>query len=292
MRFFHLWTMRFFLLMSPFFACARSIQWCRYSFGDMTPPRPFGSNDLARVSLTPLLAQEQCDELIAAAVEDKSSCWHRASTSRYGTDRLPALLNIVDVVSDKQLVSAPNVCRLLNEQYLPRWEPLLHDLFCDTSRYVESIDALRLKFARIVKYEASLGEVELGFHQDGPLVTCNIALNSPNEYEGGGTAIKALRLGANIDEELPGGVLRPVDGKEDCLAVVMPAGHALVHPGHVRHAGAPIQSGVRWLLGLFFEGVEIGRPDACSQKLPQGVARVLPSGAWLMRDGSISQPQV
>ena len=147
------------------------------------------------------------------------------------------------------------------------------------------------------RYEADLGEVELGFHQDGPLVTCNIALNGPDEYGGGGTALAPLRPGADpVEGELPlGSSLRPVEGKEDVSAVVMPAGHALVHPGHVRHAGAPIRSGVRWLLGLFFEGVEAGREDEAlglmGQEPPAEVARVLPSGAWLMRDGSIKLPR-
>ena len=189
-------------------------------------------------------------------------------------------------------MSAPNVCRLLNEQYLPRWEPLLHDLFCDTTRYVESIAALRLKFARIVKYEASLGEVELGFHQDGPLVTCNIALNSPNEYEGGGTAIKALRLGANMDEELPGGVLRPVDGKDDCLAVVIASGARFGAPWACTPRGSSHSERCALAARPLFRRRAGWKTRCLLSKITARSGRVLPSGAWLMRDGSISQPQV
>ena len=106
-------------------------------------------------------------------------------------------------------------------------------------------------FIFLCRYDAGLGEVALGFHQDGPLVTCNIPLNSPDDYQGGGTVLAPLQHRAH--DEVPQEFVRTVTGDQNGAAIVVPAGHALVHPGHVRHAGAPIQSGVRWVLGLFFD---------------------------------------
>ena len=130
-----------------------NINWCQYGFENSRPPRPFGQDDLARISRDPLLSSEQCKEIIAAATADGlNGGWSHTSAGRYGTpaSSLPALLNIVDVVSEQQLVTAPTVCQLLNDQ-MPKWEPLLHGLFCGTSSFESSISALRLKFARIVK---------------------------------------------------------------------------------------------------------------------------------------------
>ena len=235
---------------------ATSVEWCRYRFSSTKPPRPFAVNDLAHISLMPLLSHEECETIISAANDDERG-WQHDVSDRYGTaaHRLPARLNIADVVSSKPLVSSRALFDLLSDLYLPRWERELASLFAETAGFPR---ALRLKFARIVKYEADLGQCELGLHQDGPLLTCNIALNSPLEYEGGGTILPLELEGANLDQEPPGGVLRPADTQVEGAgtAVVLPEGHALVHPGHVRHAGAPISSGARWLLGLFFDGAE------------------------------------
>ena len=245
------------LARTPSTAHQAGIPWCRYRFeATGRPPIPFGSDDLARISLAPLLSRAKCDALITAVVEDERG-WLRDQHDRYGTSskRLPARFQILDVVGSRPMARSQAVCDLLNEVCdIPRLAAVVHGLFGGTAGFAERVPGLHLKFARIVKYDAALGEVELGFHQDGPLITCNIALNSPDEYEGGGTILKALQQGANLDREPPAGVLRHEEGVG--TAVVLPAGHALVHPGQVLHAGAPIHSGVRWLLGLFFDGAE------------------------------------
>ena len=250
--------------------------------------------------MEPLLSPSECRTLVTAAEQDEKG-WKQSDTGRYGTaaHRLPALFNIVDVISSQPIVSSPTVYGLLSEAHFPVWEEMLHSLFAGTSGFAQSVGGLRLKFARIVKYRAQHpGErSELGFHQDGPLLTCNIALNEPEEYKGGGTAIQALLPSADLDGygPGPGGALRPtVDvegGTGGGSTVVLRAGHALVHPGHVRHAGHSIQSGERWLLGLFFDGVEHTQRRASASSLPAEVGRVLPSGAWLMRDGSVRMPR-
>ena len=66
--------------------------------------------------------------------------------------------------------------------FLPRWLPMVHELFAFDD---ERVPSLRLAFARILKYDASLGHVALGYHCDGPLVTLGVALNGADEYDGG-----------------------------------------------------------------------------------------------------------
>ena len=222
-------------------ATLSDMQWCRYAFmRDVPPPAPFGIDDLARVSLSPLLSVAECKALIAAA-DETGPGWQRDATDRYDTpaNRLPARFPIHEMFASSRAAH-----ELLHKVVLPRVIPMARRAFCRTPKFEASVPRLDLAFARIVKYDAHLGEVELGFHRDGPLVTCNIALNS--NYEGGGTVIEALKPGANLDQELPGSMLASAVG--DGSAIVMPAGHALVHPGHISHAGAPIRSGVRWVL--------------------------------------------
>ena len=188
-------------------AASKTIGWCRYGFGDARPPQPFGQDDLARISMEPLLSPSECRTLMTAAEQDEKG-WKESDTDRYGTaaHRLPALFNIVDVISSQPIVSSPTVYGLLSEAHFPVWEEMLHSLFAGTSGFAQSVGGLRLKFARIVKYRAQHpGErSELGFHQDGPLLTCNIALNEPEEYKGGGTAIQALLPSADLDGYGPG----------------------------------------------------------------------------------------
>jgi hypothetical protein len=97
--------------------------------------------------------------------------------------------------------------------------------FCDPS-------TLRLGEARLVRYDAAAGQVALGFHRDTLLLTANLALNDPqSDFTGGGTIVQELS------------VERPIR---------LEAGHALLHPGDVRHAAAPTTSGTRYVLVLFF----------------------------------------
>ena len=94
---------------------------------------------------------------------------------------------------------------------------------------------LRIGGARVVRYDAAAGQVELGMHRDFLTLTVNIALNEPTEFEGGGTIVEAL-------SEKP---------------IRLHRGHALIHPGDVRHAGSTITSGSRYVLVLFLMSKKI-----------------------------------
>jgi len=82
--------------------------------------------------------------------------------------------------------------------------------------------------AFIVKYATAVGQVELPMHRDGALLTVNIALNSFEEYVGGGTWVESS--GRSVRAAL---------------------GSVICHPSSVRHAGAPISDGTRYILVAF-----------------------------------------
>lgn len=87
---------------------------------------------------------------------------------------------------------------------------------------------LRVVDAFVVKYNASGGQIELKPHRDGSVVSFNIALNSLDDYEGGGTWFDRLQTSLRSEK-----------------------GHILAHASALLHGGHPIQSGVRYILVAF-----------------------------------------
>ena len=193
-------------------------------------PHPFARNDLARVSLDPIMSPEECQDIMHEA-ENHYWGWS-TSASRYGTpaDRVGSML---------KLESLSRTYSLVNFELLPRLFPAIVNAFPSLETSPEN---LRLGDCRVVKYDASKGKVELGMHRDGLLVTANIALNSNEEYTGGGTVIEELVLQGDTESS---------DTTRSAMPIRLDQGHVLLHPGGVRHCGAPITSGIRYVLVLF-----------------------------------------
>eukprot|EP00227_Mantoniella_beaufortii_P002885 CAMPEP_0197605134 /NCGR_PEP_ID=MMETSP1326-20131121/42537_1 /TAXON_ID=1155430 /ORGANISM="Genus nov. species nov., Strain RCC2288" /LENGTH=87 /DNA_ID=CAMNT_0043172885 /DNA_START=1 /DNA_END=260 /DNA_ORIENTATION=+ len=80
---------------------------------------------------------------------------------------------------------------------LPRLLPAVAAAFAGCGLAPPESRALRLHDARLVRYAAAEGRVELGCHRDGTILTVNIALNALSEYEGGGTRFEALSASAS-----------------------------------------------------------------------------------------------
>jgi tetratricopeptide (TPR) repeat protein len=81
-------------------------------------------------------------------------------------------------------------------------------------------------------------------HRDGGMISVNIALNSMDEFEGGGTFFEGLLESprpynfCSISDQDP--VLRPLG-----------IGHAIAHLSTERHTGAPTRKGIREILVFF-----------------------------------------
>ena len=193
-----------------------------YDYALHRPQFPFGLDDLARVSHQPLLTPEECQVLIDEAdsmnEKMKDGQWIEGG-ARYGTpsDKVGALM---------PLERLPKSFELINEQLLPRIFASVVKAFDCSANHPSD---LRIGGARVVRYDAAAGQVELGMHRDFLALTANIALNDPAEFEGGGTIVEAFSK----------------------TPIRLQKGHALIHPGDVRHAGSTITSGSRYVLVLF-----------------------------------------
>jgi len=211
-------------------------------------PPPFSSDDLARVSLTPILSGQECKEIIDEC-ESHYYGWS-SSNERYGTPsyRVGHMLKLEDLSRSYTLV---------NFELLPRLFPAIINAFPNLQTSAEN---LRLGGCRVVKYDASEGRVELGLHRDGLLITANIALNDWNDYEGGGTYVEGLSDFMNNPIRLQ-------------------KGHCLLHPGDVRHGGAPITKGVRYVLVCFILDTSIiPHEKYCHDRIQKDIdaARLIP----------------
>ena len=78
----------------------------------------------------------------------------------------------------------------------------------------------------VIQYDAAARLLGQLIHRDGSVWSMIVPLN--DGYEGGGTRIEAL-------------------GR----SIVIPTGHALLHPSALRHGGEKISGGVRWVLVAF-----------------------------------------
>ncbi len=188
-------------------------------------PPPFSTpRDLARVSKTPILSASECHDIISEC-ESHYYGWG-GSKERYGTpcDRVGYMIKLEDLSKTYSIV---------NFDLLPRLYPAILNAFPDALASSTKPENFRLGGCRIVKYDASDGHVELGLHRDGLLITANVALNDLSEYEGGGTYVEGV--------------------SHDFMAspIRLPKGHVMLHPGDVLHGGAPITSGIRYVLVCF-----------------------------------------
>ena len=94
--------------------------------------------------------------------------------------------------------------------------------------------------AFIVKYEFAEGKQnQLSMHQDESTFSFTIALNSRDEYEGGGTCFEATRPSGEPDAPF------------EARALATDAGGCVAFGGKLRHGGQAITSGVRYIIPLF-----------------------------------------
>jgi hypothetical protein len=173
---------------------------------DALPHAPFGVADMARVSRQPLFTAAECEAVIAEAEAEPR--WREAGRIAFYARKAG---------STRQLESLPAACAWFGDQFDQVLIPAIASAFPLALQDAE----LRVADARLVKYNASAGQIALGVHRDGPTLTATIALNPLACYEGGGTHIEALTGHAS------GHVLK------------CDVGHVLLHPGILRHSGAP-----------------------------------------------------
>jgi hypothetical protein len=140
---------------------------------------------------------------------ESCGCWENHRHNTYPTHDLP-----VSKFGDTELVE--EIFRILKETLMPAVAGI----------YGLRAETLSPRDVFVVKYDASEGgQRGLEMHEDGSEFSFNVLLSNDSDFDGGGTVFEALGL-----------TLGPKRGE------------VLIHAGRLRHAGAPITSGQRYVL--------------------------------------------
>jgi len=179
------------------------------------------------VLLVPLLNREECECLMKAAEELSEVQRHHA----LGLKKL----KVEDMNEEAQALSA----RLLSDKLLPFLEHELPAVSQQLFGRCQNLSEMRVISSAnepaVNKYEVG-GEFK--GHVDGYSLTVVIPLNSYHEYRGGGT------------------VFWPETAEEEKVGTVRikaQRGEAVLFNGNIRHAGFPVQKGVRYLYVASFD---------------------------------------
>ena len=155
--------------------------------------------------------------------------------------------------------SLPKAKELVRRRLYDSVFPLLAACFAVEQTELFVYDSL------VIWYDAAHGGTRQPPHRDGSLLSCNIALSDPEDFEGGGTHFEALG----------GAPLQQVQG------------HAICHASGARHSGHPISSGTRWVLVIFVNAraaimhARSAGPQRLSNWLGLGLVLVLGLGLGL-----------
>ena len=175
----------------------------------------FGATPQVYTSRAPLLSAAECVAAIRAA-EGWAATRGGWSTSRHY--EVPT----TDVPLRHLTSLLPSLNRALRDVLLPAAAAAYYPAAMAGAARLRVLDGF------LVRYQAGK-QVGLPTHCDQSLLSYTIALNEPTEYEGGGTFFRAL--GAALDAPH--------------------AGHAVLFPGRLEHAGQPITRGTRYIIVLF-----------------------------------------
>lgn len=161
----------------------------------------------------PIFTSEECKNIVEEAEHVCSSMgWTKNRHGNYPTTDVP-------------IIELPETLAFLRKSLYQRIYPLLRTQF---SEFLPDGRKLRVADGFIVKYDAKGGQAELKPHRDGSVLSFNIALNSADDFEGGGTWFDSLDNPIKIDE-----------------------GEIVSHASALLHGGQAITSGFRYILVCF-----------------------------------------
>ncbi|KAJ1454873.1 hypothetical protein M885DRAFT_497906 [Pelagophyceae sp. CCMP2097] len=162
--------------------------------------------------LQTVVPESECSKLVAFAEA------HALLRGGWSTARHGAVPTTDVAVCDLE----PDAVALVNAWLEKALFPLLARLFC------ADVAKLRIHDAFVVRYDALGGQSELPVHQDQATFSVTLALNAAEDFQGGGVFFEASgsTLGCGV-------------------------GHAVAFSSSLRHGGAPITEGRRYILALF-----------------------------------------
>lgn len=186
------------------------VQETSYSLDDSIPYLPYDDGHLLHKTKDAILTSGECQQIINEAEYVASQIeWTKNRHGNFPTTDLP-------------LVELPQTLQFLRLALVERIYPLLRSQY---GCYLPDPSKLRLADGFVVKYDAANGQKELKPHRDGSVLSFNIALNSANEFEGGGTWFASMNDSIRIDQ-----------------------GQIVSHASGLLHGGHGITSGIRYIL--------------------------------------------
>jgi hypothetical protein len=194
--------------------------------------------------LPALLSAPECAALLTAVLDTVAEeGWQNSRHTAYPTTDFRA--------SDVGSAAWPLSRTLLEQRALPAMATLF------------GFRASQLSFRDLffVKYSGAEEGVQSGLaaHRDGSLLSLNILLNAPSEFDGGGTLF--LEENVALSRPAPGLDAASSDAESRPVAdvVAIGRGDCLVHCGRLLHSGVPISRGQRYLLVGFVDVHHIHR---------------------------------
>jgi len=165
---------------------------------------------LQRVVIPKIYSKDICKWIIdeGERYAKNNGGWTTHRHKNYPTTDLP--VNIIPSIFSFILSSLPDIFSKINKMY--------------------GLIDVKLNFLDmfLVKYNENL-QNELELHKDGSVLSFNISLSDPSEYEGGGTLFP------------------------DGIHYTLEQGDMLVHCGQVKHTGMKITKGNRYILVAFID---------------------------------------
>jgi len=189
------------------------------------------ANPLRGIHVIPLVPPEECDRIVRLAEE--TGKWQTERENYYKTTDIQVFNDYKNYVkkNDDNHYDFENhrgfddkVELDLNfSQYYKKAQDLIREKYFHGKAHVE------IKRSFLVKYNAS-AQRKLEKHRDAYIISFTLALNDPEEYEGGGTRIVDLDT-----------------------VVKAKKGEVLLFSGRRMHAGVEITKGVRYIMTGWFE---------------------------------------
>ena len=175
---------------------------------------PYHNGHLVHRTKIPIFTPQECQAMIDEAEQKAYEMgWTTTRHGNYPTTDLP-------------IVELARTQNFLKEALVERIYPLLRTQF---GHFLpDGGKNLRVADGFVVKYDADGGQTELKPHRDGSVLSFNIALNSMNEFEGGGTWFHSLDDAVKIDQ-----------------------GDVVTHSSSLLHGGHGITSGKRYIMVCF-----------------------------------------
>ena len=172
------------------------------------------------LSAAPLLPAADCARIVELCEA------HAAISGGWSTKRHTTV-----PTTDMEVRAVDEVRRLFNAACEHTLFPFLERAYASAPGLRATAARLRVSDAFVVRYDAK-AQRSLPTHQDDSHLSLTIALNGTSEYEGGGTSFEDLSAEG-------GGPVRPE------------IGHVVAFPGSLRHGGAPLKRGVRYIIAAF-----------------------------------------